>query len=111
MPRIITIKGGKQSQRGVARATTKAGSKVDKRVQSTPLQWLYSGKWAGVISSNVKAIKYDRPAMRLYVRFKDGSVYFYPSTTWQTARAMFNCPSMGKFVWRIRRAGIVGVKV
>ncbi len=110
MGRIATIVEGQVQARGVAKATTKPGSKVDKRSQAGAPAWAKSGRWVNVVSSNVRSIKYDKAAKVLWVRFKEGATYHYNGVSQQLAVSMFNSASMGKFVWRLRRAGYVGVK-
>ncbi len=61
-------------------------------------QWVSTGQWVGVTSSNVKGIAYDSLAMELKVEFKGGSVYAYYNVGDVTAKDMFNTNSMGKFV-------------
>jgi hypothetical protein len=66
--------------------------------------WIRTGKWVNVRSSNVKSIQYDFVTKTLHVEFKDkaggGRVYAYWNVPQFTAKAMFNSPSMGKFVWK-----------
>lgn len=76
------------------------------RNASTPKDWVESGARVRVHSSNVAAIRYDRPNQILYVQFRvkgvitpDGALYRYFDVHPMTARAMFNTSSMGKFVW------------
>lgn len=73
--------------------------------------WVKSGKWVLVKSSNVRAIRYDRPSQRLWVRFLRGKhrEYHYNGIPTKTAKLMFYAASVGKFVWRIRRAGFIGI--
>jgi hypothetical protein len=61
-------------------------------------------------SSNVRVIRWDWRAKRLYVGFKDGSLYYY-NVSEQVAREQFDAVSHGKHVWKMRRAGVVGIKV
>lgn len=74
--------------------------KVDRRHQLDADDWASLGRWVNVKSSNVGAIKYDWDLRRLYVQFKNGSVYSYEGVHPVTARNMFNSASMGKFVWQ-----------
>ena len=108
MPRIVTIQDNKIQSRGVKKAT--AGQKIDARYKDTVDEWLKNGKWIGVRSSNVKQIRFEKPAQRMWVRFKNGSEYHYNSVTTATARRFYEAASMGRFVWYLRRNGYVGIK-
>lgn len=107
MARVVVISNNKQSQRKVDQANR--GSRI-RAYQGTAAQWADSGRWVSVKSSNVSKIMYDRPRKRLYVMFRGGDTYYY-SVPKVTGMAMFNTFSMGKFVWAMRRRGIVGIKV
>lgn len=71
--------------------------------QATSREWRDSGVWVKVESSNVKGIRYDAEARKLYVEFlgKGGpeALYVYHEVPPQTAEDMFNAESLGKFVW------------
>lgn len=78
--------------------------------------WIASGKWARVSSSNVKAIKYDKGSQNLYVTFlakgnQSESIYVYYGIDQNTARKMYQAASMGKFVWWMRRNNIPYKKI
>lgn len=62
--------------------------------------WLYSGQWAGLISSNVDSIRFNFDQKNLFVRFNNNSVYYYAGVSAAVARAMFKTGSPGRFVWR-----------
>lgn len=111
MGRIVTISEGKVQARGVAKATTKPGSKVDKRSQTGAPAWAKSGRWVNVKSSNVLAIKYDKAEKRMWVRFKGGDEYCCLNFPYNAAVAYFNADSMGKYHWRLRRRGYVFKKM
>lgn len=66
-------------------------------------EWAESGRWVEVESSNVKGIAYV--GGQLFVEFKGGSIYSYDVQP-TYAKQMFYSTSMGKFVWKMRRAGI-----
>ena len=101
MARIASIgPGGKTIPRGRAQATTQSQSKVDKRHQIGSTDWVNTGKWVRVKSSNVAGIAYHRKNKNMYVEFLNGAVYEYKGVAVDTARAMFNSGSMGKFVHR-----------
>lgn len=72
--------------------------------------WVKTGRWVLVKSSNVRRIRYEKAAQKLWVQFKTGTPYYYPSITTRQAKQMFHAASMGKFVWALRRKGYVGIK-
>lgn len=72
----------------IARATS---------VRTSP-EWSASGEWADVVSSNVDAIRYDKEAEALFVRFWGDRTYSYRDVPSNVAEEMFRCKSMGKFV-------------
>lgn len=74
-------------------------------------EWAENGRWVNVVSSDVAAIRYDAERRELWVEFKDGSIYFYPQVMPSLAMEMYNCSSMGKFIWKIRGMGYVGQRV
>lgn len=86
------------------------GPKVDKRQQDDVDKWINSNKYIRVKSSNVAKIRYEKAARRLWVTFKNGAEYHYNSVMTPLAKQMFNAASQGKFVWKIRRMGYVGIK-
>ena len=100
MGRIAVIQSGKIAKRGKAKATTAPGSKVDKRHQIGASDWVNSGKWVRVKSSNVAGISYHRKKHALSVEFIGGAVYLYRDVAVNVAREMFNASSVGKFVHR-----------
>jgi hypothetical protein len=60
--------------------------------------WLKDGFWVEVISSNVKAVRYDKDFMRLWVRFKGGKEYYYEAVNETKAWMCYHCSSFGGFV-------------
>lgn len=87
-------------------------SRVYKHQQSAPQEWVDSGARVRVRSSNVLAIRYDKPNQILYVEFKKhlkgknkntdgvaGKLYRYFGVHPLTAKSMYQSASMGKFVW------------
>lgn len=74
-------------------------------------EWVENPTWVSVYSSNVSAIRYEKNIRRLLVRFGDGSLYKYDQVGPTIAANMYNCTSMGKFVWWLRRNGYKGVKI
>jgi hypothetical protein len=92
---------GKQPQQAV-KVVGKNASDVDK--------WLNGNKYIKVKSSNVLQIRYEKAARKLWVIFKGNAEYHYRSVMTHLARQMFFAPSMGKFVWKLRRMGYVGYK-
>lgn len=71
---------------------------VSRTYRLTGPAWVEAFVWASVISSNVVSIAYNKKSKRLFVMFNGGSVYIYSEVDSGTARDMFNCSSMGKFV-------------
>lgn len=65
-------------------------------------EWTKVPRWVRVVSSNVARIKYDRLREVLHVEFKGSppSEYVYIGVDQKTAAAMFNAPSLGRFVHR-----------
>lgn len=97
-------------------ATYKRTNLVPPRIDlSSPVldsdEWLKSGEWAVVKSSNVHAIRYDYPHRWLLVEFggkpaKGGGttsqdVYIYYGVPPEVAKRMFESHSMGKFVHQV----------
>ncbi len=87
----------------------KQSSKVYSYEGTTPIkitdhlsasQWIVMKSWANVDSSNISKIRYDIDLQELYVQFKSEVVYAYRQVPDYIAAEMFNCPSMGKFVWK-----------
>lgn len=85
--------------------------KVDRRHKFDEADWVYDGRWARVMSSNVYAIKYEFEDKELYVQFLGGgkrgrprsgpgAVYVYFGVPTRAARDMFIAASIGKYVWR-----------
>ena len=101
--RIPVIVGGKVDREAQAKLTRKPGSKVNPKSTLTPAEWLDSGRWVGVVSSNVKKIRWDKKRYDLYVGFLNGSIYKYPGVDRGLARSMYQSASMGKAVWRLFR--------
>ena len=76
-------------------------SRIDSRVKlSGADEWVATGKWARVKSTNVRYIKYDKKEKILSVQFKNGMVYPYKQVPVRTAKDMYNASSMGRYVWR-----------
>ena len=110
MARIVTIEDNRIIRAGEEKATE--GSRIDRRAYTDDAsRWIEDGRKVRVKSSNVRYIWYEKPAQRLYVQFKSGDTYYYPSVTVVVAKRMFNGTSMGKYVWWMRRNGYVGIKV
>lgn len=63
-------------------------------------EFVTSGRWVLVKSSNVKRIMYDRHQQRLVVEFLNGGVYEYLGVARRIAREMYTASSMGRYVWR-----------
>lgn len=77
-----------------------------KKNAATEKDWAESGLRVRVHSSNVAAIRYDKPNQILYVQFRvkgvitsDGALYRYFGVHPATAKSMYNTISMGRFVW------------
>ena len=83
----------------------KPGPKIDKRHKLDARDWATLGRWVQVKSSNVAAIRYDEGLRRMYVAFKSGAVYACDNFPEELAKAYFRSASMGKFQWKLRRAG------
>lgn len=67
-------------------------------VNSTPDEWMKSGSWVIVESSNVSAIRYDIEKNELYVQYsKKGKTYIYEAVSEQAAKDMYSVNSMGTF--------------
>lgn len=98
--RTPIIQRGKINRVNQAAVTRKPNSRINPKSTITPKQWLDANVWVGVISSNVKAIRYNKNRYELYVRFKNGSEYKYPGVDKLMARQMFDSSSKGKFIWR-----------
>lgn len=61
-------------------------------------EFVTSGRWTLVKSSNVRRIMYDRGQQRLLVEFKNGSVYQYNGVPKRIAKDMFTASSLGRYV-------------
>lgn len=101
--RQAVIKRGKLDRAAQAKLTRKPGNKINPKSTLTPAEWLDSGRWVGVISSNVRKIRYDKKRYDLYIGFLNGSIYKYPGVDRSLARRIFQSASLGKAVWRIFR--------
>lgn len=107
MARIVTISEGKEKPRGRAEATTAPGNRVDHRHQIGATDWLDAKKWVLVKSSNVSGLYYDTSEHKLMVEFltkdkrRGGSVYEYYNVPRNTARSLFNAPSVGSALDRL----------
>jgi hypothetical protein len=79
----------------------KTPEKVDFRSQvDTAEEFVTSGKWTLVRSSNVKRIVYSRHQQELRVEFLSGAIYRYDGVPRRIAREMFTASSMGRYVWQ-----------
>ena len=67
--------------------------------QSDLDNWLRSGQWEGVASSDVRAIAYDAERHMLKFRFKDGSEHGYFPYSRGEARILYLTGSKGGFLW------------
>ncbi len=86
-------------------------TKVDRRFSvKTAQEWSQTGQWVRMRSSNVAAIRYDKQNTRLWIQFKSGSSYRFEGVPVDTAMAMFNANSPGRFVWLLRRSGYLGIR-
>jgi|LSQX01.2.fsa_nt_gb hypothetical protein len=56
-----------------------------------------------VDSSNVDAFGYDENEQVLYVRFRQGRLYWYAGVDSSVYDAFMMAPSKGKFVWQYLR--------
>lgn len=102
----IVTRGGKIDRQAQARLTRKPNSKINPKSSITPREWLSRNVWVGVVSSNVKKIRYDAKRYELHVGFLNGSEYKYTGIDRLFARQMFDSASKGRFVWRrLRRKG------
>lgn len=81
------------------KAGTGQAPKVKATHQIDAYGWAESGRWVTVKSSNVAGIAYRLSEKRLFVEFKDGSVYAYENVAESVAKGMFSAGSMGKYVW------------
>ena len=99
MARIVTISDNRTDTRGQKKAVKAVAPKINKTFRGTVEDWVRTGDWIKVKSSNVAAIRFLRVNKELYVRFKDGSEYRYSGVSTHTAKDMYGCASMGKFVW------------
>lgn len=89
----------------------KPGPKIDKRHNLSPADWSTLGRWVNVKSSNVAAIRYDEGKQRMYVAFKSGVVYVCDNFPEALAKDYFRAASLGKFHWKLRRAGYAFRKI
>ena len=90
-------------------AKTKAEMWAPRIVPGTaenPDVWAESGDWAEVYSSNVARIAYHWARTSLLVWFRSGRLYVYYGVSPEAAKEMFNSSSMGKYVWKLRRAQV-----
>jgi hypothetical protein len=86
-------------------------SKINAKEHVSFDDWLMSSQFVPVISSNASAIAYYVQTGVLYIRFKNGSTYYYDGVTVELAREVFHCDSIGKFEWKLRRMGLKGKKL
>ena len=54
-------------------------------------------RWKRVTSTAIASVGYDRKALTLAVRFKNGAIYEYYSVEPETVQAFLNASSKGKF--------------
>ena len=114
MARIPVIIGGKISGIGQSRATNDASPRVFANYRKGADGWVRDGDWAKVKSSNVAAVRYEKHAKKLWVKFKNNTTYYYPGMDTRTAKRFFRgqmAPqgSFGKSIWKIRKMGFVGI--
>lgn len=75
-------------------------------------EWLKTGKWVLVDSTNVAAVRYDIHKKILQVLFLSGWQYTYVAIGYDLAVQMFNSSSLGTFVhYRLVRGGYDFTKV
>ncbi len=79
-------------------SSVRPAPRIAKRFRTTGEDWSISGTWAGVVSSNVSAIKYESGAKKLHVLMDHGTVYVYGAVESLTARNVYNASSVGKAV-------------
>jgi hypothetical protein len=77
----------------------KTPEKVDFRSQvDTAEEFVTSGKWVLVKSSNLQRIVYNRHQQELRVEFKSGAIYRYDGVPRRIAKEMFTASSMGRYL-------------
>lgn len=75
-------------------------------------EWVDSGQWAHVNSSNVASIKYEYLTRHLHVMFKKGHrEYIYSGVSPDAAKSMYYAASMGKHVHRMLKGRYPTAKV
>ena len=62
-------------------------------------QWVKTGQWEHVSSSNVQAIAYDAKNERLRVRYKGGVEWEYWPITLEIAASLYRTGSKGVWIW------------
>lgn len=62
--------------------------------------FLTSGEWCSVTSSNVAEARYDADREHLAIRFLSGKVYTYPGVPADVAADFISAPSKGRWVHR-----------
>jgi hypothetical protein len=64
-------------------------------------------EWEEVSSSHLDAVKFEGGVMygTIYVRFKNGQVYYYPAETRATYEGLKSAASPGSYYWRKLRIG------
>lgn len=66
-------------------------------------EFVTSGKWTLVKSSNLRRIVYSRSIQELRVEFKSGALYRYDGVPKRIAKEMFTASSMGRYLhYRIK---------
>jgi hypothetical protein len=79
----------------------KTPEKIDFRSQvDSAEEFVTSGKWVLVKSSNVKRIVYNRHVQELRVEFLSGAIYRYDGVPKRIAKEMFTASSLGRYVWQ-----------
>lgn len=104
-------------KKGAATATAGAGSTGGKPPgigggEGVPNEdWLLSGTWLHLASSNVEAIRYLYDEQLLEVEFKGPAYYQYFAVPPETASDMTTTDSPGRFVWNRLRDRFPYVKL
>ncbi len=97
MARIVTIADNRNT-RGQKVAVKVVAPRINKTYRGTVEDWVLSGAWVKVKSSNVREIAYDKATKRLWALFKrSDQQYFYEPVSTRQAKDFYGCPSMGKF--------------
>lgn len=59
--------------------------------------------WVSVKSSNVAAVAYSASFSRLFIRFKDSSIYAYDGVPRGIYEGLLVAPSKGQYIWAVVR--------